>query len=165
MTEHLGLTPKPSETQIPLPDKNLLEKLESALRNNDIEEISQITANNPREIFCWAAMAIATINSSELSSISDKITAYSFARIGYHRGLDTLRASGWRGSGYVKSSHRGNRGFLTCLALLAYLAGQINENDEESRCSEFLTMLDPSTNFDINNSINTLDMLFDKDKQ
>lgn len=164
MTEHLGLTPKPSETQIPLPDSNLLINLKFALENNNIEELSQITSENPREIFCWAALAIATINSSELKSNSDKITAYSFARIGYHRGLDTLRASGWRGSGYVKSSHIGNRGFLTCLALLAYLAGLINEDDEKSRCNEFLTMLDPSTNFDINDSVNTLDLLFDNEK-
>ncbi len=164
MTESLGLSPKPSETQIPLANKELLEKLEAAMRECNLEELSLMASNEPREIFCWAALAISIMNTTELKASSDKITAYSFARIGYHRGLDTLRASGWRGSGYVKASHNGNRGFLICLAILAYLAGQIGELDEELRCKEFLTMLDPSTNFDVKNSLELIDFLFNKEK-
>jgi hypothetical protein len=151
MSENLGLSPKPPETNIPLPEEALLVHLESNLRDNNIDEISKSTIVNPRELFCWASLAIVEIKTTQLKSPQDLITAYSIARIGYHRGLDTLRANGWRGSGYVKSNIAGNRGFLTCLFLLSYLAGKINENDEEARCSEFLSMVDPTTKIEIEN--------------
>ena len=34
----------------------------------------------------------------------DEIERYAAYRVGYHRGLDALRANGWRGSGYVPST-------------------------------------------------------------
>ena len=53
----------------------------------------------------------------------DSVTVYAYARVGYHRSLDLLRRNGWKGHGPVPWEHEPNRGFLTCLALLA-LAGQ-----------------------------------------
>ncbi|MBP9115425.1 MAG: DUF3151 family protein [Acidimicrobiia bacterium] len=143
MTEHLGLSPKPPETQIPLPFEQLYNSLKTSISSKDIELAAKLTSENPREIYCWAALSLLTIDSTKLETDHDKICAYSYARTGYHRGLDTLRANGWRGSGYVKSSYPGNRGFLSCLSLLAYMSGIIDEKDEESRCKEFLSMLDP----------------------
>ena len=45
----------------------------------------------------------------------DDVEAYACFRVGYHRGLDRLRQSGWRGSGYVRWEHETNRGFLRAL--------------------------------------------------
>ena len=74
---------------------------------------------------------------------SDPIDRYAFARVGYHRGLDALRAAGWRGSGYVRWRHEPNRGFLRSLHMLQLAAGAIGEVDEEQRCDLFLRQLDP----------------------
>ena len=56
---------------------------------------------------------------------------------------DALRAAGWRGSGYVRSTHPENLGFLRALDGLRRQAGRIGEADEEARCAEFLHQLDP----------------------
>jgi hypothetical protein len=72
------------------------------------------------------------------------VEAYAYYRIGYHRGLDALRANGWRGSGYVRRSAPSNRGFLDCLAGLGRMADAIGETDEAERCTQFLAQLDPA---------------------
>ncbi len=77
------------------------------------------------------------------SSADDPIERYAYARVGYHRGLDTLRAAGWRGSGYVRWRHEPNRGFLRSLHSLELAAAAIGETDEEQRCALFLRQLDP----------------------
>ena len=60
-------------------------------------------------------------------------------------GLDRLRQSGWRGSGYVRWEHPTNRGFLRALdGLRASAAAAIGETDEEARCAEFLHQLEPA---------------------
>ena len=69
--------------------------------------------------------------------------AYAAFRTGYHRGLDRLRASGWRGSGYVRWAHESNRGFLRALSGLQRVAAGIGEIDEAERCALFLLQLDP----------------------
>ncbi len=74
----------------------------------------------------------------------DPIERYAAYRAGYHRGLDTLRQNGWRGSGYVRWEHQNNRGFLGALAGLEEMARQIGELDEAERCSHFLQQLDPT---------------------
>jgi Protein of unknown function (DUF3151) len=74
----------------------------------------------------------------------DAVTAYAFARTGYHRGLDQLRRSGWRGSGPVPWSHEPNRGFLRCLNLLGLAAAAIGEDEEATRCAQFLRDCDPA---------------------
>jgi hypothetical protein len=73
----------------------------------------------------------------------DPVEGYACARVGYHRGLDRLRQSGWRGSGYVRWEHETNRGFLRALDGLRQRAGEIGETDEEARCAEFLLQLEP----------------------
>ena len=50
------------------------------------------------------------------------LTAYAYARTGYHRGLDSLRRAGWKGSGPVPWEHGPNRGFLRALWALAVAA-------------------------------------------
>jgi hypothetical protein len=71
------------------------------------------------------------------------VEAYACFRVGYHRGLDRLRQSGWRGSGYVRWREPTNRGFLRALDGLRAAAAAIGERDEEQRCDEFLHQLDP----------------------
>jgi hypothetical protein len=94
----------------------------------------RLAADHPRCLEAWAGLAEAA---------EDPIDAYAFARVGYHRGLDTLRAAGWRGSGFVRWSHPSNRGFLRCLDGLRSAAAAIGESDEEERCAVFLRQLDP----------------------
>ncbi len=63
--------------------------------------------------------------------------------MGYHRGLDALRKSGWKGTNPVPWEHEPNQGFLRCVYLLGQAAAVIGETDEQQRCAEFLTTLDP----------------------
>lgn len=72
-----------------------------------------------------------------------EIEAYAFARVGYHRGLDRLRKSGWRGAGPVPWSHEPNRGVLRALYALRRGAQQIGEQGEVERLTDFLTDADP----------------------
>ncbi|MFX0539667.1 DUF3151 domain-containing protein [Ornithinimicrobium sp. Y1847] len=86
----------------------------------------------PASSLAWATLAEAALEQG------DDVSAYAFARTGYHRGLDALRRSGWRGQGPVPWEHEPNRGFLRALAALAKAAGRIGETEEETRCTEFL---------------------------
>src|SRR2546428_13124220 len=74
---------------------------------------------------------------------SECYTAYACHRGGYPRGLDRLRQSGWRGSGYVRWRHESNRGFLRALDGLRATAAAIGETDAERRCATFLLQLEP----------------------
>jgi len=96
--------------------------------------VSAVAAQDPRCLQAWATLA-------ELASTP--IDRYAFARVGYHRGLDSLRAAGWRGSGYVRWRHESNRGFLRSLHALELAAAAIGEVEEEQRCALFLRQLDP----------------------
>jgi len=96
--------------------------------------VSAVVARDPRCLQAWADLA-------ELAP--DPVERYAFARVGYHRGLDALRAAGWRGSGYVRWRHESNRGFLRSLHALQLAAAAIGETDEEQRCELFLRQLDP----------------------
>ena len=98
------------------------------------EAVAAVAAQDPRCLAAWADLA-------ELGG--DPIERYAYARVGYHRGLDALRAAGWRGSGYVRWKHESNRGFLRSLDALREAAGAIGETDEEQRCQVFLLQLDP----------------------
>ncbi len=97
-------------------------------------EMEAVAARWPRCLEAWAALAALA---------STDIERYAFARVGYHRGLDALRAAGWRGSGLVRWSHESNRGFLASLDQLRRAAAAIGEEDEEERCAIFLVQLDP----------------------
>lgn len=96
--------------------------------------VAEVVATHPRFLEGWAELG---------DRGRDPVEAYAYYRIGYHRGLDRLRASGWRGSGYVRWAHPTNRGFLRSLAGLRDAAARIGEADEEERCRHFLAQLDP----------------------
>ena len=97
-----------------------------------------VAAAHPAASVAWAQLA-------EDALADDKaVTAYAYARTGYHRGLDQLRRNGWKGFGPVPWAHRPNQGFLRALAALSRAAGEIGELDEATRCREFLAESDPA---------------------
>jgi Protein of unknown function (DUF3151) len=98
------------------------------------DAVSSVVARWPRMLDAWAQLSILG---------RDPIERYAAARVGYHRGLDRLRGSGWKGSGYVFWKHETNRGFLVALDGLRSAAAEIGERDEEERCALFLVQLDP----------------------
>ena len=97
------------------------------------EEPVDVVRRFPASPLAWATLAQAAVDAD-----LDAVTVYAYARVGYHRSLDLLRRNGWKGHGPVPWEHEPNRGFLTCLALLAKAARAIGETDEWERCSTFL---------------------------
>ncbi|HWE68693.1 MAG TPA: DUF3151 family protein [Acidimicrobiales bacterium] len=137
-TDHaVSFTSGSPETVLDPISPELAAALEAALALPPAERhagVSAVAARDPRCLQAWATLA-------ELAQTP--IDRYAFARVGYHRGLDTLRAAGWRGSGYVRWRHESNRGFLRSLHALEKAAAEIDEVDEEQRCALFLRQLDP----------------------
>ena len=134
----VSFTPSgPPETVLPEPDPTAAGALADALAapvEQRRDAVADVCAHWPRFLDAW----------SRLGGLArDDIEAYAYFRVGYHRGLDQLRQSGWRGSGYVRWEHETNRGFLRALDGLAHTAAAIGENDEAQRCVEFLAQLDP----------------------
>jgi len=103
-----------------------------AAAGQDLAAIKDVAARYPTYSAAWAALATAAL------AAADPVTAYAYARTGYHRGLDQLRRSGWRGNGPVPWSHDPNRGFLRSLYLLGQAADAIGEQEEADRCADFL---------------------------
>src|SRR3954465_1177506 len=95
---------------------------------------------HPESPLAWATRAGEALAEAEV----DDVTAYAYARVGYHRSLDLLRRNGWKGHGPVPWEHEPNRGFLTCLGLLALAAKAIGERDEYERCRDFLRDSSPA---------------------
>jgi hypothetical protein len=89
----------------------------------------------PASSLSWALLAEEALRSGTPEA---DITAYAYARTGYHRGLDALRRAGWRGSGPIPWEHEPNRGFLRALYALSVAAGRIGETEEKQRCAQFL---------------------------
>jgi hypothetical protein len=121
------LDPEPDDAQ---------EALRAALARVDgrRDAVADVCARWPRYLDAWA----------QLGRLGrDDVEAYAYFRVGYHRGLDRLRQSGWRGSGYVRARYETNRGFLRALDGLRGAAEAIGEPDEAQRCAEFLRQLDP----------------------
>ena len=73
------------------------------------------------------------------------ITAYAYARTGYHRSLDRLRANGWKGWGPVPASHEPNQGVLKAIAMLAVTSQAIGDQAEYDRCHQMLSDADPQS--------------------
>lgn len=73
------------------------------------------------------------------------ITAYAYARTGYHRSLDRLRGNGWKGWGPVPFEHEPNQGVLRAIAALAHAAQAIGEEDEYDRLRQMLSDADPDS--------------------
>ncbi|OAB88424.1 hypothetical protein AWH69_01015 [Janibacter melonis] len=98
---------------------------------------ADVAAAHPTSSLAWAVLAEEALDDGH------RVEAYAYARTGYHRALDSLRRSGWRGQGPVPWSHEPNRGFLRALAALALAADAIGEVDEEERCRTFLSDSSP----------------------
>lgn len=135
---HLSIGGRP-RVVLPAPDPRLLDRIEAT---RGPEEIAMIVSVCPDSIEAWARMG-AMYEPGRFKSRLAAVNAYACYRVGYHRGLDALRKSGWRGTQLVVWSDEPNRGFLRCLDGLRRMAGWIGEADEEARCAEFLLQLDP----------------------
>lgn len=98
---------------------------------------SELAAEFPAASLPWAVLA------EEALVANEPVQAYAYARTGYHRGLDALRRSGWRGQGPVPWAHEPNQGFLRALGALARAAQAIGEADEHARCADFYRDCDP----------------------
>lgn len=92
----------------------------------------QVVRAHPDSPLAWATLA------REAASESKTVESYAFARVGYHRGLDALRKSGWRGAGPIPWQHEPNRGVLRALYELREAARGIGETSEVVRLTEFL---------------------------
>jgi hypothetical protein len=103
------------------------------------EQPAGVVRRFPASPLAWATLAEAAV-----AADADDVTVYAYARVGYHRSLDMLRRNGWKGHGPVPWEHVPNRGFLTCLALLAKAARAIGETEEWERCSTFLRDSSPT---------------------
>ncbi len=99
---------------------------------------AEVAAAHPSSSLPWALLA------EEALAAGRPVEAYAYARTGYHRGLDALRRSGWKGSGPVPWEHEPNRGFLRALHALARAAEAIGESDEAQRCDTFLADSSPA---------------------
>lgn len=134
----IQMSPGLPTTVLPAPSTADAQRLAAALELPGADRrdaVAAVAAASPRFLDAWA----------ELGDLGrDTIERYAAYRVGYHRGLDTLRANGWRGSGYVRWAAPTNHGFLRSLRGLGEMAAAIGETDEEERCHLFLLQLDPS---------------------
>ena len=97
-----------------------------------------VAAAHPTSSLAWATLAERALADGAT------ITAYAYARTGYHRALDLLRRNGWKGFGPVPWAHEPNQGFLRALAALHRAATAIGETDEAERTRTFLDDSDPA---------------------
>jgi hypothetical protein len=132
-----NLLPEPPATLLPAHEEADAALAAAAEKDTD-EAYAEVAAHFPTHSAAWAALATRAFAAGQV------VPAYAFARTGYHRGLDQLRRSGWKGHGPVPWSHRPNRGFLRCLSILSRAAGEIGEADEAARCAQFLRDCDPA---------------------
>ncbi len=101
---------------------------------------------HPSSPLLWARLAereLAHLREDEALPTA-YLTAYAYARTGYHRSLDRLRANGWKGWGPVPFEHEPNQGVLRALAALAHASQAIGETDEYDRLRQMLSDADPA---------------------
>ncbi|MEV0962031.1 MULTISPECIES: DUF3151 domain-containing protein [unclassified Streptomyces] len=125
MAIHENLLGGPPPTHLP-DDPEPREMLASGTAPADV------AAKYPTSSLAWAQLADDAFEAGRV------VESYAYARTGYHRGLDALRRSGWKGHGPVPWEHEPNRGFLRALHALARAAQAIGEQDEYDRCTAFL---------------------------
>jgi hypothetical protein len=130
-----NLLPQPSPTLLPAEPEAAAKLAAAAGSEKDVKDVA---AAHPAFSAAWAELAEIALADGE------PVTAYAYARTGYHRGLDQLRRSGWRGAGPVPWSHEPNRGFLRALNALGLAAEVIGEQEEADRCAQFLNDSDPA---------------------
>ncbi len=125
------------ETVLPAMPDDAAQALDRASWLDDAERkaaVEAVVTAHPTLSAGWAELAALG---------TTPIERYAYARVGYHRGLDALRAHGWGGRGLVRWSQPTNRGFLACLVRLRAAAAEIGEQAEVERISGFLRELDP----------------------
>ncbi|MCW2810646.1 MAG: hypothetical protein JWP61_1104 [Friedmanniella sp.] len=105
------------------------------------EQFIDIVRAHPESSLCWALLAEGSL---AVGSPEADVAAYAYARTGYHRGLDALRRSGWKGAGPVPWEHAPNRGFLRALWALAEAARRIGDEVEHERCAQLLRDSSPT---------------------
>ena len=93
---------------------------------------TEVAGRHPTYLAAWATLAERALDTG------DAVAAYAYARTGYHRGLDALRRSGWKGHGPVPWSHEPNRGWLRSVHALGRAAASIGEQQEAERCATLL---------------------------
>jgi hypothetical protein len=116
------------------PPPTLLPVDPAAAELDDGSSPIEVVRRHPESPFAWAALAEVALADHRV----DDVTAYAYARVGYHRSLDALRRNGWKGHGPVPWEHEPNRGFLRALAALVESADRIGEDEERERCDQFL---------------------------
>jgi hypothetical protein len=126
-----------SENLLGIPETRLPEDPAAAQLDAGVAA-HQVAAAYPTSSLAWATLA------EDALADGRTVEGYAYARTGYHRALDSLRKSGWRGQGPVPWEHAPNRGFLRALAALAHAAGAIGETQEEQRCAQFLRDSSPT---------------------
>jgi hypothetical protein len=97
-----------------------------------------VAAAHPSGQLAWAVLAEDALREGR------PVEAYAYARTGYHRGLDALRRSGWKGHGPIPWEYLPNQGFLRALHALGAAAAAIGEGDEAQRCAQFLVDSSPT---------------------
>jgi hypothetical protein len=132
-----NLLPQPPATLLPADDPAASALAEAVSADADAA-YAGVAARFPTYSGAWAALAMRALAGDQ------PVAAYAYARTGYHRGLDQLRRSGWKGHGPVPWAHEPNRGFLRCLHALSLAADAIGESDEAARCAQFLRDCDPA---------------------
>ncbi|MCY1694021.1 DUF3151 domain-containing protein [Curtobacterium sp. SL109] len=100
--------------------------------------VASVVVAHPSSSLAWALLA------DEAWGRGATLESYAYARVGYHRGLDSLRGAGWRGAGPVPWSHEPNRGVLRSLFALRRAAIAIEEPGEPERLTDFLNGADPA---------------------
>ncbi|HEY0716983.1 MAG TPA: DUF3151 domain-containing protein [Streptosporangiaceae bacterium] len=125
-----GLSAGPAPTHLPVDPAT--EVLASG------QDPADVAARFPASSAAWAALAERAFGQG------DVVTAYAYARTGYHRGLDQLRRAGWRGNGPVPWEHQPNQGFLRSVSMLGRSAAAIGEEDEAERCRALLADSSPA---------------------
>lgn len=102
------------------------------------DDPAAVAAAHPDSSAAWAALAEAALADGR------SVEGYAYARTGYHRGLDSLRKNGWRGTGSVPWAHEDNRGVLRAIASLGDAAAAIGETGEVERIAALLDDCDPT---------------------
>ncbi|MDP8922058.1 MAG: DUF3151 domain-containing protein [Chloroflexota bacterium] len=100
--------------------------------------LREVARRWPASIAAWAQLAETAL------ALGEDVEAYAFARTAYHRGLDRLRANGWRGTGLVPWSHEPNQGVMRALRALMLASERLGEADEAARLRTFLLDSDPT---------------------
>ena len=123
-----------------LPDDGPDAPVRTALAGGEPHHV--VAARHPASPLAWAALSEATLTEGAVQTPApddaQTVAAYAFARTGYHRGLDLLRRSGWRGQGPIPAAHPGNAGVLRALLALHDAAAAIGEGEEVARLAAFL---------------------------